>query len=213
MKMARIFDRKAALRAMTLTVIAAAALFAAQRAQAEQPATDTAAPFNVNARLNFSLTYPRFLRFRVGATGTTVNLITFTVPAAQVGNGTPISGTGGDAGGGTAVNVEVAGNNGQVTITPTNSSAGLGLRTATLTDGRISYDQIATSSSAPQLPAPTLTDAGGVPVQPTLNGPLVTQRTAVWTYSYLNQTIPSAGTYGGTTATRGGRVTYTATMP
>jgi hypothetical protein len=35
----------------------------------------------------------------------------------------------------------------------------------------------------------------------------------VWTYSYLNQTIPSAGTYGGAAAALGGRVTYTATMP
>jgi hypothetical protein len=182
-------------------------------ARSEQPATDTVAPFSVNARLNFTVNYPRFLRFRVGTTGATVNLITFTVPVAQVGNSTPISGTGGDAGGGTAVNIEVAGNNGQVTITPTNSSGGLGLRTATLSDGRISYDQIATTTSAAQVPAPVLTNAGGAPVLPTLNSPLVTQRTAVWTYSYLNQTIPSAGTYGGTAAARGGRVTYTATMP
>jgi hypothetical protein len=63
------------------------------------------------------------------------------------------------------------------------------------------------------LPAPVLTNAGGTPVQPTLNAGLVTDRTAVWTFSYLNQTVPSAGTYGGATAARGGRVTYTATMP
>jgi hypothetical protein len=200
-------------RAAALTALAAATLCAMPPARSEQPATDTVAPFSVNARLNFTLNYPAFLRFRVGTTGATVDLITFTVPAASVGNSVPISGTGGDAGGGTAVNIEVAGNNGQVTITPSNSSGGLGLRTATLSDGRISYDQIQTTTNLAQLPAPVLTDAGGTPVQPTLNTAMVTQRIAVWTYSYLNQTIPSAGIYGGTAAARGGRVTYTATMP
>lgn len=201
------------LRIATLTALAAALLHAAPPVRAEQPATDTVAPFSVNARLNFSVNYPRFLRFRVGTPGATINLITFTVPVAQVGNSVAIAGTGGDAGGGTAVNIEVAGNNGQVTITPTNSSGGLGLATATAADGRINYDQISTTTSAAQLPAPVLTNAGGAPVQPTLNTVLVTQRTAVWSYSYLNQTIPSAGTYGGAVVARGGRVTYTATMP
>jgi hypothetical protein len=44
-----------------------------------------------------------------------------------------------------------------------------------------------------------------------LNSSNVTNRTAVWTYSYLNTTVPSAGTYG--TSAKGGRVTYTASMP
>jgi hypothetical protein len=174
--------------------------------------TDVAAPLDVNTRLNFRVTYPGFLRFRVGTTGATINLLDFTVPAAQVGSGTPIAGTGGDAGP-SGVNVEVVANNGQVTITPTNSSAGLGIGTGTAADGRINYNQIGTLSSVAQLPAPILTNAGGAPVTPTLNTTLVTNRTAVWTFSYLNQTIPSAGTYGGTTTARGGRVTYTATMP
>lgn len=182
-------------------------------AQAEQPATDTTAPFAVNARLNFQLVYPLFLRFRVGSVGATVNTMTFAVPAASVGSGVPVAPTGGDAGGGAAVNVEVAGNNGQVTITATNSSGGQGIGTGTPSDGRINYNQIATTTSLPQLPAPVLTNAGGTTSQPVLNSTLVTQRTAVWTYSYLNQTIPSAGTYGGTTVALGGQVTYTATMP
>ena len=182
------------------------------QARAEQPATDTTAPFAVSARLNFRLTYPAFLRFRVGTPGATVNTLTFTVPAAGVGSGTPVLATGGDAGA-SALNIEVAGNNGQVTITATNSSGGQGIGTGTASDGRIDYNQIATTSTLPQLPAPALTNAGGTTSQPALNTTLVTQRTAVWNYSYLNQTIPSAGTYGGTNAARGGRVTYTATMP
>lgn len=203
---AKSYQRDAIFAAM----LAACAL--AIPARAEQPATDTTAPFNVSARLNFSLTYPGFLRFRVGSTGATVDTINFTVAAANVGTSVPVSGTGGDAGGSSA-NVEVVGNNGQVTITATNSSAGLGIGTGTASDGRINYDQISTTTSAAQLPAPVLTNAGGTTAQPTLNSPLVTQRTAVWTYAYLNQTIPSAGTYGGAVVARGGQVTYTATMP
>jgi hypothetical protein len=194
-------------------LLLACAFLVAGHAFAEQPATDTTAPFAVNARLNFRVTYPRFLRFRLGTAGATVNLLSFAVPAASVGSAVPVNATGGDAGGGTALNVEVVGNNGQVVLTATNSSGGQGLGTGTASDGRINYNQIATVSSLAQLPAPALTNAGGTTAQPTLNSTLVTQRTAVWTYSYLNQTIPSAGTYGGTTAARGGRVTYTATMP
>jgi hypothetical protein len=192
--------------------VLAAGLALPQPALAER-VNDNAAPFNLNARLNFRVIYPAFLSFRVGSLGAIVDLLDFTVPAGQVGNSVPISATGGDAGP-SAVNVTVLGNNGQVTITPTNNSGGLGIGTGTPSDGRINYDQIGTSTSAAQLPAPVLSNAGGVPVQPTLNTALVTQRSAVWTFSYLNQTIPSAGTYGGTgPANNGGRVTYTATMP
>jgi len=193
--------------------VAAGAGLPVHDARAEQPGTDATAPFLVNARLNFRVTYPRFLRFRVGAASTAVNHLVFNVPAAGVGNSAPVSATSGGDAGASALNIEVVGNNGQVTITPTNSSGGLGIGTGNAADGRIDYNQIQTTSSVPQLPPPVLSNAGGTPVQPTLSSALVTQRTAVWTYSYLNQTIPSAGTYGGTTASRGGRVTYTATMP
>ncbi len=193
-------------------LVAVLAAWPAADVRAEQPATDTTAPFAVSARLNFRLTYPAFLRFRVGTAGATVNTLSFAVPAAIVGSGTPVAATGGDAGA-SALNVEVAGNNGQVTITATNSSGGQGIGTGTASDGRINYNQIDTVSSSPQLPPPLLTNAGGTTSQPSLNTALVTQRSAVWTYRYLNQTIPSAGTYGGTNAARGGRVTYTAVMP
>jgi hypothetical protein len=196
---------------VALSMLAVAAIVPLA-ARAERPPPDNTAPFSVSARLNFQLVYPLFLRFRVGATGATVDTLAFAVPAASVGSGVPVSATGGDAGGGSALNVEVAGNNGQVTITATNSSGGLGIGTGTASDGRIDYNQIATATSVPQLPPPSLTNAGGTTSQPTLNSTLVTQRNAVWTYSYLNQTIPSAGSYGGSAAL-GGQVTYTATMP
>jgi hypothetical protein len=182
-------------------------------ATAEQPATDTNAPFAVAARLNMRLVYPRFLFFRVGTAGAAVNLLTFTAAAGAVGNSTPVAATGGTALGGTALDIEVRGNNGQVTITANNSSGGLGLGTGVVADGRINYNQIATTSSTPLLPAPALTNAGGTTAQPALNSALVTQQAAQWSYAYLNNTVPSAGTYGGTVAARGGQVTYTATMP
>jgi len=156
---------------------------------------------------------PRFLRFRVGtnAPATTVDLITFTVPGANVGNATPVAGTGGDAGG-TAANVSVVGNGGQITITEANNSGGNGLQHATINTEFINYNQIQTTSSdAANLQRPILSNAGGGTSLPVLNAGNVTNRTATWTYSYLNTTIPTARTYG--TSTRGGRVTYTASMP
>lgn len=188
-----------------------AAFFAAEPARAGS-GTDNAAPFNLSRDITFRVTYPRFLRFRVGATGGTINLITFSPTVGQVGGGTPVAGTGGEAGGGSAATVEIVGNFGQITITPTNNSGGLGMGTGTAGDGYINYNQLQTTTSDAQLPAPVLSNAGGTAVQPTLNTALVTQRSAVWTYSYLNTTIPSAGTYGAGSGT-GGRVTYTATMP
>lgn len=196
-----------------LTALLVPAAYTPGFVAAEQPATDTVAPFSVNARLNMRVVYPRFLFFRIGTAGAAVNLLTFTAAAGAVGSSVPVAATGGTALGGTALDVEVRGNNGQVTITANNSSGGLGLGTGVAADGRINYNQIATTSDTPQLPAPVLTNAGGTTAQPALNSALVTQRAAQWSYSYLNATVPSAGTYGGAAAARGGRVTYTATMP
>lgn len=174
--------------------------------------TDNAAPFTLTRNLNFRINYPRFLRFRVGATGAVINQITFTVPANQVGLGSPVSGTGGEAGGGTAATVQVVANNGQVTITATNNSGGLGLGNGVAGDPRINYDQIGTTTSDGNLPAPVLSNAGGTTSLPVFTtAPFVTDRTATWTFSYANAAVPAPGTYG--TSARGGRVTYTATMP
>ena len=174
--------------------------------------TDGSGTLNADVNLNFTLVYPRFLRFRVGAAASgSVNTLVFSPTFVSLGTATPLAGTGGDVSGST-VTVEVVGNNGQVTITPTNNSAGLGLGTGSAADGYISYAQIATVSSDASLPAPTLSNAGGTATQPALDSALVTNRAAQWTFSYQNQTMPSAGTYGAGGGT-GGRVTYTASMP
>lgn len=200
-------------RPVLLAVAAALALAIAgpPRAMAAST-TDTSGALNLNVNLNFTLVYPRFLRFRVGAAAAgSVNTLEFVPTVLTLGNAAALSGTGGDVSGST-VTVEVVGNNGQVTITPTNNSGGLGLGTGSAADGYISYAQIATVSSDASLPAPTLSNAGGVASQPALDNALVTKRAAQWTFSYQNQTMPSAGTYGAGGGT-GGRVTYTASMP
>lgn len=176
--------------------------------------TDAAAPFSAVGTLRVSVTINGFLRLRVGTNSAAINLIQFSPLAANVGNAAPVAGTGGDAGGGSAVTVVVQGNRNQITITPTNSSGGLGIGTGVASDGRINYNQIQTLSSDPtNLPAPVLSNAGGSAVLPVPTvAPGITNRSAVWTFAYLNQTIPSSGTYGGVNL-NGSRVTYTATMP
>lgn len=183
-------------------------------AQAES-VLDTATAFSAAARHDFLVVIPAFLFFGVGAGATTpmtanatIGAITFTVPAANVGNSTPVAGTGGDAAA-SAANVRVIGNNGQVTITASNDGGGNGLGTGVPTDGFIPLTQITTTASNAALPAPALTNAGGTTSLPTVTN-RVTNLSGTWTYSYLNTVTPAAGTYGGLGR---GRVTYTATMP
>ena len=183
-----------------------------QYAAAESAAVSGAGALSTTpaVRLDFAIVIPRFLQFRVGSAGATIDLITFTVPAANVGDSSVIAGAGGDLGAG-QVTVILRANSGQVTITPTNSSVGLGLGNG-VPGQTISYADISTASSAAAtLAAPTLSNAGGTATTPTLNAGNVTNRNATWTYTYLNTTTPNSGTYG--TSANGGRVTYTASTP
>jgi hypothetical protein len=195
-----------------LAVSLGATLAAALPANAESTTVTGAGALSAPAHLDFSIVIPRFLTFRVGTVGATIDQITFTPAAASVGNSTPVAGTGGDAGGGSAANVSVVGNGGQITITESNNGTGTGLQHATLAGATIAYSEITTNSSdAVNLQRPVLSNAGGNTSTPVLNAGNVTNRSAVWTYAYANTTIPSAGTYG--TSAKGGRVTYTASMP
>lgn len=195
---------KATLKMKTLVAAVAVAAGFAGTAQAAS-GTDTTSPYSVANNVNFSIVIPGFLFFRVGALAAT-NTLTFTVPDTDIGNpALPVAATGGDAAA-SALNVEVRGNVGQITITPTVSSA-TGLTSVTVGNGTIDFAQIATTSSDnTNLAAPALANTGGSIVQPVINANRVTNRTAVWTYSYLNATVPGAGTYTGT-------ATYTATAP
>lgn len=158
--------------------------------------------------LNFQVTVPGVLRFRVG-TGSpgSVDTITFAPTATQYADGATVGGTGGDATGG-AVNVSVFTNRGQVTITESNDNgAGTGL-TSTTTPDTVSYSNISTSSDNGDLPAPVLSDAGGqTATVPVTGGGSFIDRSAVWTYQ-----LDTAGLQA-EPATYTGTVTYTASAP
>ena len=161
--------------------------------------------------LDFQITIPSFLYFRVGSIAAT-DQIQFAPTADEVATAATTTGTGGDLGSGT-VTVSIVSNAGLgagVDITETNSSGGSGL--ADGTGNFISYAEINTATNNGALPAPVLSDAGSNSVNIAATAGAITNRQAVWTYTYINPaTIPAAGTYGG--SSNGGRVTYTAATP
>lgn len=191
-----------------LALALACAIVLPQRAAAESTVASGAGALTTAARLDFSIVIPHFLFLRVGSAGAGIDLITFTPPAGNVGDSTVIAGVGGDIGGG-VVTVQVRANGGQVVITPTNNSGGAGLSNGA--GGNINYNEISTATNTGNVPAPTLSNAGGTAANPVLNAGTITNRAAQWTYTYLNTTVPAVGTYG--TSANGGRVTYTATSP
>lgn len=196
--------------------IAIASFLAAGSALAESSYTTGAGTLDASARLDFQIIIPKILYLRVGtgtnlANNTTVNLISFNVPAASVGNGTPVAATAGsgDLGNGT-VTARVIGNSGNILLSSTTTgplSNGIG--------DTISYGQISTAAailtSSSALPAPALADGATTTTTVTAVAKVV-NRDAQWTYSYLNSGVVAPGTYGGVNI-NAGRVTYTASMP
>ena len=191
------------LKKLTLAsaVSAVAALTVPLAAHAESNFNSSGgANITASARVDFSVTIPKFVFLQVG-TGTmmadngTIDVITVSVPAASIGNSTPIAATGGNLTGG-SVTVVVRGNNGDMTLASTSPAA--------LSNGsgdNIAWTQIATAT------------AGGT-AHPTINGAAlpytatgkVVNASGTWTYSYLNQFTQPPGVYTG-------QVTYTATTP
>lgn len=207
------------MRLFTKSLLAAAVLAAMPMlAQAESTYTTGAGtPLTASARLDFQITVPKILFLRVGTgadyvTNPAINLITFTVPAANVGDGGAIAATAGsgDLGNGT-VTAKVIGNNGNITFTSTTLGA-LGNGSG----DTISYGQINTSvaalTSTVALPHPTLADGATTTLTLTPATGKVVNRDARWTYTYANSAIVAPGTYGGVNVNNG-RVTYTASMP
>ena len=163
---------------------------------------------------------PQILFLRVGGgstyplgmatvAGTAADNVTFTVAAANVGNGTAVAGVGGDLGAGSET-AAVIGNGGQVTLTS--------LATGALSNGAgdtINYTQIVTANTVnltagfSTLVPPVLSN-GLSTVLPPLVGKITTAD-AKWTYTYSNSVVVPPGTYGATVANNG-VVTYTATM-
>ena len=181
--------------------------------------TGAASPLTATAHVDFQITIPKFIFLRVGTgTGTAaggwgtngnIDLVSWAPAAGTVGNGAALAGTGGDLGGGVETAVVVA-NHGNVTL----SSTTLGR----LGDGAgdtISYAQIRTVAgkltTVQVLGVPALADGATRTIVVAGAGKIV-QRDAKWTYTYRNQTVPPAGTYGGVN-TNNARVTYTASVP
>jgi len=169
------------------------------------------------ANVDFQIIIPRILFLQVG-TGTmfadnpAINKIDFVVPAASVGNGTPVAASAGsgDLGNG-VVTAIVRGNSGNVNLVAANGGA--------LSNGSgdtIPWSQITTTPTAlagytTQLTPPTLANLTSTTVLLTAVNKVVNQG-AQWTYAYANANIVAPGTYGGTNVNNS-RVTYTATMP
>jgi hypothetical protein len=198
----------------TMKLLAAGVLVAvAGIASAESNFQTGAGALTATAHLDFQINIPKILYLRVGTgvdrtTVATIDKITFSPAAANVGDSSVISGTGGDLTGG-VVTARVIANNGNVTF----SSATLGA----LNDGAahtISYGQIAvaaaTNTTGTILAHPALADGATTTITLTAASNVVNQD-AKWTYTYLNQTVPSQGTYGGVN-TNNSRVTYTASI-
>jgi hypothetical protein len=198
---------KLGLRSIPVAALLVSALGAADPAVAGT-ATDTTAPFNASTPLNHQIVYPRFLRFRVGASAA-VSLVDcdLSAQATVLGSGSDLACAGGDAGGGVS-NVEVKSNAGQVNVQVTTAGA--------LVSGpnTLPFSEIKTASSSGNLPAPVLPAAGGTSanVAVLLNAGVVTDRSATWTYTFDNSTVYASGTYGGVNVNNG-RVTYTASAP
>lgn len=203
--------RKSQLTAVALAVAMLAGVGAANAGSSYQTG---AGALSASASVDFQIVIPKILSLRVG-TGAlmtnngAVDLVTFTVPAANVGDSSVIAGTGGDLGSG-VVTAAVKGNNGNVTLSATTLGAINNGGTDT-----IEWSQIDTAAAAlttgTTLAAPTLSSGATTNVALTAVGKVVNQD-ARWTYTYKNQNIVPAGTYGGVNANNG-RVTYTAALP
>ena len=179
-----------------------------------------AGALTARARVDFRIIIPKILYLRVG-TGSaypttlsnvgTVNLVAFTPPAATIGNGSAVSGSGGDLTGGVQT-AAIISNSGNVTLNATAAGA--------LGDGAgdsIPYTQLATAASAltvgyTLLPAPVLSNGTSANIVLTAPATKVIRADARWAYTYLNASMPASGTYGGVNVNNG-RVLYTATMP
>lgn len=179
--------------------------------------TGTGTPLSASANLDFTITIPKFVYVRIGtgtnaANNTTVDNLVYNVPAANVGDSTPISGTGGDLTGG-KVTARVIGNNGTIAF----SSTTLGAMNNGISGDTISWSQmnvaVATNTSATALSHPSLVDGSTTSINLTPNiGTKVTALDAQWTFTYKNDNVVPAGTYGGVN-TQNGRVTYAVSMP
>jgi hypothetical protein len=198
-----------------LAILAASVgLFLAGSAHAESNFQTGAGGLTATTHLDFQIVIPKILYLRVGtgtnlATNGSINALTFTVPAASVGNSTAIASTGGDLAAGAAVTARVIANSGTVTVTTTTPN-----KIKDVAGDTISYGQIALAVSGLTTGTsftPAVMSDGAVTTTTIAPASNVVNQDATWTYTYKNQNVVSAGTYGGVN-TNNSRVTYTASI-
>jgi hypothetical protein len=196
-------------RLLALALVAALPLAAHAESDVVIDATNGNPTLTAEASLDFQVVVPKVLFLQVG-TGTsltdvaTVDLLTFTVPGATLGDGTDVAATGGN--GASGVTARLIGNAGNITL----ASSTLGALANGAGD-TISFTQIKSETSNTALPVPALVDGASTSVTVNASNRVVNQ-TATWSYAYDNSVIPAAGTYGGQDLNNG-RVTYTASLP
>lgn len=212
------------MRKPLLVFVAAVSSFGAQ---AESQFVTGTGALSATGRLDFSVVIPRVLFLQVGtgttlASNATIDKITFTVPTASVGIGTPVAGVGGDLTGG-AVTVRVLANAGTVTLS--NATTGP-LTSGVAGNPTVPWSDIAVTGGALASTTPGFTNAaiahppfntgaaGGATTTPTTLAATagLVRREGSWTFAYANTATLPAGTYGDTTGNNG-RVTYTAATP
>lgn len=174
-----------------------------------QTGAATASP-GATARVDFSVVIPKVLFLQIGggtyltSDASSISGVVFTVPTASLGSGTAVASVPG------SVAVRVVGNNGNITLNATTLGA--------LGNGAgdtISFTQIRGTSDNANLAHPVAFVDGAASANVTITpniGTKVTDRTANWSYTYLNTAVVPPGTYGGVNVNNS-RVTYTATMP
>lgn len=178
--------------------------------------TGTSSPLTATANLDFTIIIPKFVYIRVGtgtnvANNTTVDNLIYTVPAANVGDGSVISGTGGDLTGG-QVTARVIGNNGTIAFSSQTAGALSNGAGSTISWAQMNV-AVATNTTATALAHPALADGATTSINLTpTSGTKVTNLDAKWTFTYKNQNIVPSGTYGGVN-TNNGRVVYAVSMP
>ena len=180
------------IRGLALTGVAALGLIAMTPALADSDFQTGNGALTASADLQFRVIVPKFIDFRVGSAGNTVDNVDFTVNVNDIGSGTDVA----RDGGGNPIAVTLKSNAGNITLGATGP--------ANLSNGTdsIAWTEIkGVSSAGALLPVPavggsaTLTASAGV-----------IDRTANWTFAYDNTNLVGAGTYTGT-------VTYTASAP
>ena len=205
-----------------IALATAAAVATPMLAHAESATVTGAGALNTSARLDFRITIPKVLFLRVGAGGLfgagadgTINLIDFTVPANNVGDGVAVNATAGSGNlGNGAVTALLRSNAGTVTLTANTLGAignGAG-DTIPWSEIAIANSNLVTPAFAntfPHLAALPATGASAnfapAPVAK------ITNVGSTWTFTYRNTNTVPAGTYGGV-ALNNGRVTYTASV-